>query len=137
MKTKTPPRSSGRGFTLIEVLIAMVLLAVGLLGLQSLGVSAVRSTALAERNSRSATTASQYLEEAIGEFRQGRVPAQLCRPLANGDSVSRSINISNAQRPEITVEITPVGSPAISYSITAHAFSPTPVTTEPAGDACP
>ena len=45
------------GFTLIEVVVAMVILALGLLGLEALGIGAARSIATADRQSGYATIA--------------------------------------------------------------------------------
>jgi type IV pilus modification protein PilV len=51
------------GFTLIEVLVAMVILSVGLLGLEALGIGAARSVVKAEDQTRMATAATRVMEE--------------------------------------------------------------------------
>jgi prepilin-type N-terminal cleavage/methylation domain-containing protein len=51
------------GFTLIEVLIAMLILSIGLLGLEALGIGATRATALAAKQSRYSTVAASAVEE--------------------------------------------------------------------------
>lgn len=53
---------SDAGFTLIEVLAAMVVLSVGLLGLEALGIGASRSLANAEAQSRYTTLATRAIE---------------------------------------------------------------------------
>lgn len=68
MATERPPHPEA-GFTLIEVLAAMVILAVGLLGLEALGISAARSIVIAERQSRFAATATRYMETEQAEIR--------------------------------------------------------------------
>jgi type IV pilus modification protein PilV len=59
-----PPREVG-GFTLIEVLVAMIILAVGLLGLQALAVTAVHGVGKGQQQSEYAVFASSLLEERI------------------------------------------------------------------------
>jgi len=59
------------GFTLIEVLIAMVILAVGLLALESLGIGAARMVARAERRSSYVAMATDTLERTLSRLREG------------------------------------------------------------------
>lgn len=63
------------GFTLIEVLVAMVILSVGLLGLEALAIGASRSVTLSAKQSRYATIASQRMEELKHSVRQGTTTA--------------------------------------------------------------
>jgi prepilin-type N-terminal cleavage/methylation domain-containing protein len=121
---------SASGFTLIEVLIALLILSVGLLGLEALGVVAVRSVALADRNSRSATLASLYLEDAVQHIRQGRRPAD-CNNLLllpSRDRVTRVVTISAAPNvlSQVTVTVTPEprGSTPRPYTVSSSVFSP-------------
>jgi prepilin-type N-terminal cleavage/methylation domain-containing protein len=65
------PRDAA-GFTLIEVLVAMIILAVGLLGLEALGIGAARAVSLAEKQSQYSTVASHHLEVALDSL---RIPA--------------------------------------------------------------
>jgi prepilin-type N-terminal cleavage/methylation domain-containing protein len=84
--------ASRDGFTLIEVLVAMVILAVGLLGLEALGIHAVRATAQADRTTRAAAVGMQHLEGAIQELR--RTPPKAPGTLdvtANGYRVQRGV----------------------------------------------
>jgi len=67
---KLRTRPSGReGFTLIEVLVAMVILAVGLLALESMGIGAARMVARADRQSEYTAMATADLEAALNQFR--------------------------------------------------------------------
>jgi type IV pilus assembly protein PilV len=59
------------GFSLIEVLIAMVILAVGLLGLEAMGVSAGKLSARADRRSLYAVAATDAMEKMLGTLREG------------------------------------------------------------------
>jgi prepilin-type N-terminal cleavage/methylation domain-containing protein len=75
-----PTRPAGRrdaraGFTLIEVLIALVILSVGLLGLEALGIGAARMVNLAQRESEWAALGTQYLEGALADLREGDAAA--------------------------------------------------------------
>ncbi len=58
------------GFTLIEVLVAMLILAVGLLGLEALGIGAARSIALAAEQSDAAMVATRVMEDRMLEIRR-------------------------------------------------------------------
>ena len=60
------------GFTLIEVLIAMVILSVGLLALEGVAVSAARMTASASRRSRYVEVATDTLERTLSRLREGQ-----------------------------------------------------------------
>jgi type IV pilus modification protein PilV len=58
------------GFTLIEVLVAMVILSIGLLGVEALGIGAARSVVRAEEQTRLATAATREMEEKQQEVRR-------------------------------------------------------------------
>lgn len=105
-----PPRRAAAGFTLIEVLVAMVVLGIGLLSVQALGVSAARSVMLAEKNSEFATVASTRLEAVLDTL--GRDPVATLVGCAVTDaeapipaaSVTRRVYYQNSRA--ISVEIT-------------------------------
>ena len=68
----TEPTRAGlgeEGFSLIEVVVAMVILAVGLLALEALGIGAARSINTANRQSELAVAATGALEARIREVR--------------------------------------------------------------------
>ncbi|HEV2145896.1 MAG TPA: prepilin-type N-terminal cleavage/methylation domain-containing protein [Longimicrobiaceae bacterium] len=60
---------SDDGFTLVEVLAAMMILAVGLLGLEALGIGASRMLVRAEKESRVSTLAATHLEAGLRQAR--------------------------------------------------------------------
>lgn len=96
------------GFTLIEVLVAMVILAVGLLSLEALGIGAARSIAVADRQSGYVTLASDSLESALHQLRSGSVPEQFCRTdLRFGDRLSRRVDTSNPLLARVEVRVIP------------------------------
>lgn len=67
------------GFTLIEVLIAMVILAIGLLAVEALGIGAARSVQRARVQSAYSALASDELEQAmvtIGQAPTGTIAAR-------------------------------------------------------------
>ena len=74
---RAPARQEG-GFTLIEVLAAMLILAVGLLGLEALGIGASRMVVRAEKESRFSTLASRQLEDAMRAVRQNPATGVSC-----------------------------------------------------------
>ncbi len=67
-KRRPSPRG---GFTLIEVLVAMVILAIGLLALEAMGIGAARMVARADQQSDYTALASAELENALNVYRQG------------------------------------------------------------------
>lgn len=96
------------GFTLVEVLIAMVILAVGLLGLEALAIGAARSVSLAERQSGFAVIAADSLESAMHQLRENQMPTQFCQSdLAFGDRLSRAVDASDPQLVTVTVSVLP------------------------------
>ncbi|MDY0190197.1 MAG: type IV pilus modification protein PilV [Desulfuromonas sp.] len=58
-------RKKDSGFTLIEVLIAMVIFAVGILGIAMMQLSAVRGNSVANRVSEASTLASDQIEQML------------------------------------------------------------------------
>jgi type IV pilus modification protein PilV len=62
--TEPTPRADA-GFSLIEVLIAMIILSVGLLALESLGIGAARTVRRAEVQSTYTATAQDLLEKTM------------------------------------------------------------------------
>lgn len=131
---------SEQGFTLIEVLIALVILAIGILGLEALGIYAVRAVAQADRNSRSAAVATLYLEDALQQIRTDRKPKSCTnKMLPNGDVVSRSVLVSAtfSVPSRVSVTVTPASRGRVEqpYTITGYGYTPTILTTD--GNACP
>jgi prepilin-type N-terminal cleavage/methylation domain-containing protein len=117
----------GAGFTLVEVLIALVLLAVGLLALQALSLVAVRSAALAEGNSRAAAVATRAVEHAVERLRSGELVGAATCTLPGGDEVARSVSVEQGlARLEITVVPRPRGVALQPYSVVTHVYWPEP-----------
>ena len=75
MDTERAPRSDA-GFTLIEVLIAMIILAVGLLALESLGIGAAASVRRADVRTTYTAMATDELETALNELNRSPVVVQ-------------------------------------------------------------
>jgi prepilin-type N-terminal cleavage/methylation domain-containing protein len=87
------------GFTLIEVLIAMVILSVGLLALEGMAVGAARTVAASSRRSVYAEAATDAMERTLGSLREGQA-------VAGGSSYLRDPSGANAA----TLIITAAGS---------------------------
>lgn len=106
----TRPRADA-GFSLIEVLVAMVILAVGLLGVEAMAIGASRQIGMANRTTQYTLIATQELETGLREARQGRQPQARRYALEGGGSVDV---VANPQvQPDagtmwqITVTVTP------------------------------
>jgi prepilin-type N-terminal cleavage/methylation domain-containing protein len=98
-----------QGFTLIEVLVAMIILSIGLMGLEALAIGAARSNAFADRQSRFTVDVSAELEQSIRVLR-GANPTTLqaaCIELPGQDTLSRAVDWSNARLPTVTVTYRP------------------------------
>ena len=105
-----PARTDRAGFTLIEVLIAMVVLAVGLLALESLAIGASRSIATANRMTEYTLIASQRLETVQERLRSGLAAPSSVQQLANGTTVQTVVqqNVQGAATLwTVTVTVTP------------------------------
>lgn len=104
-------RAAGEGgFTLIEVLIAMVILSVGLLGLEALGVGASRMVNRAERQGALVAVASDTLERTLSRIRTDANPAAL-------PDVNQAFLTS--RRDTIRVSVTGAGNRLRIVSVTA------------------
>lgn len=122
------------GFTLIEVLAAMLVLAVGLLGLQALGIGAARSVARADHQSELAEIATATIEERQQEIR--RNPASLVTgescETESGSGVTLCVDVQN----RTSAPALPAGSALVTvravhplmsrdtFSITSHVYDP-------------
>jgi type IV pilus assembly protein PilV len=89
-------RRHDAGFSLLEVLIAMVILTVGLLALEGLAVGAAKATASASRRSRYAEVATDTLERTMSRLSEGQGATTSSYYLTNPDG-------SNAAMVNITV----------------------------------
>jgi prepilin-type N-terminal cleavage/methylation domain-containing protein len=141
-------RSDSResGFALVEVLVAMVVLSIGLLGLNALAISAANSTARSERMSRATMAASEVIEVALFQLRSSTPPLpvqQVCRNpnFEDGDRVSLDVNASDPRRVQLRAVITAKprtqGAPAIADTIITYGYRDTDNAVVVTGSACP
>lgn len=123
---------------MIEVLVAMVILAVGLLGLQALGVGAVRMMARADTQTTYARLASQDLELALQEIRGGRIPQSKCEFLPGARArLSRIIGGLATRRPTVTVRVAAEGDGvAPPVELQGSVYTPDGLEGTDAGRAC-
>ena len=63
------------GYTLVEVVVALIILSVGLLGLEALGIGASRMVNRAQRQSEYTEAAANLVENAIATIRNNQTPA--------------------------------------------------------------
>ena len=131
------------GFTLIEVLIAMVILSIGLLGLEALGIGAARANSIAERQSNHAVIAADSLESALHQLRRPIpiLPAQFCQTnLEFGDRLSRQVDASNPLLVVVTVRVLSnqdsPNPPPEDFVATSSLYLSAPIGGTPAGQPC-
>lgn len=131
MDAKRAPRLPDGGFTLIEILIAMVLLGVGMLGLSALGVTSARTLAQAEVRTAYAITAADALEQAL--YRIRTEPGSVSSGVLSVDTLdSRDIVTTTVTRadPRWTVTVTVAASASSrsasisDYTISSDVFVP-------------
>lgn len=82
-----PPANAG--FSLLEVLVAMVILSVGLLALEGVAVGAARTSAHASRRSTYTAVATDALERTMSALREGQ--AQPASSIAISNTSGRTI----------------------------------------------
>ena len=113
------------GFTLIEVLIAMLILGVGLLGLEALGIGAARMVGRAERQGDYIAAASSRLETTMAAIRNtgGPTPPPLQTEEIPGAQLrTESTGIGRLWTVKVTV--TPTDSTHLrdTYVLTGNVF---------------
>ena len=126
------------GFTLVEVLAAMVILAVGLLALEALGIGAARSLALAETGNEVVAVGTTAMENA-----QQRVRRELATPpstVTTGESCQTqapsftvctavhtraSLGTIPSRNARVSVTVTTSRAGTVPFSITSYVFDPT------------
>lgn len=93
MNRQERPRAAGReGFTLVEVLVAMVILAIGLLALEALAIGSARMVARADRESQYTALATEHMERVLERIDQGQNPASDRVDEADGSVVQWVVN---------------------------------------------
>lgn len=125
------PAAEG-GFTLIEVLIAMLILAIGLLGLEALGIGAARSIARADNQSEMTLLAGRVMEDRILEIRRAPGVVNTSRVCAEEaetglhvcSQVSTQATLpsvpANSARIDVTVQDAPDG--PVRFNLASHVF---------------
>jgi type IV pilus assembly protein PilV len=123
--------AASAGFSLIEVLIAMVILSVGLLALEGLSIGAARTTAHASRRSLYTEQATDALERSLSALREGQAVAggDVDVKNASGKKVA-TLSLSTAstnlltspavpmRRWDVTVRVIPVKTTELTDSVT-------------------
>jgi type IV pilus modification protein PilV len=121
--TEPSPRADA-GFSLIEVLIAMIILSVGLLALESLGIGAARSVRRAQVQSNYSATAQSLMERTL--VRIGTAPdvaiADTSYTGSSGERVFRTASFSTVTG---TTRNYVAGTTLKSWTVTVRVLPPT------------
>lgn len=142
MRTDLSVERSSAGFTLIEVLVAMLILAIGFLGLEALGIGAAKSVAMANRQSQYAKVTSDSLESAMHQLRAGTIPSNFCIDLPRGDRLSRRVTMPAAEPwiAAVAVRAIPAaaaaGVPRDPFEISSSVYLPTIIPGSANGSPC-
>lgn len=120
------------GFTLIEVLVAMLVLAVGLLGLEALAIGAARSIAQADRQSEFTLAASRAMEDRILEIRRTAPAvstAESCRPdealryqICSRVETRAELPALPERTARVTVSVREGGEGTVRFNLVSHVF---------------
>lgn len=105
MFTKQNPRGD-EGFTLYEVLAAMIILAVGMLALEAMGIGAARAVARADLQSEYTAVATTEVEQVVAQIAQ------------NGNPVSGSSTLEGATVARVVTRSTSGGRDVYTVSVT-------------------
>jgi hypothetical protein len=87
---------------MVEVLMALVIFAIGFLALQALSIGAIRMVARADRQAELSMFASQEIESAMQTIRDGQTPQSGCTTLGAA-VLSRHVEALNTSTPQVTV----------------------------------
>lgn len=128
--TNDPARLRSRdGFTLIEVLAAMMILTVGLLGLEALGIGASRLIVRAEKESRVSTLAARSLEQGLLQVRTNPAVGYSCAEQDPGrDTVCVAVETvagaANTRRVTVTVRAKRGAVPIEPFVMSSTVYDP-------------
>jgi type IV pilus assembly protein PilV len=89
---------TNQGFTLLEVLVAMVILSVGAMGLASLQIGMIKANAYAKRR----TVATNVAQTQVERVRQG----QACVPTQNSLNPYYAVSCATVAGPNGTQDVT-------------------------------
>jgi type IV pilus modification protein PilV len=104
--TDPRPRTGREGFTLVEVLVAMVILAIGLLALEAMGIGAARAVSRADMQSEYTALATDRMERAISLIRQGQAVAGLDTVTREATLTTNVVQAAAGTRTSFTVTVT-------------------------------
>ena len=136
MTSEQPMLQREEGFTLIEVLVAMVILAVGLLGLEALSIGAARTLAIAETGNEMVAAGTAAMEKAQQAVHRELAVTPVvistgenCEPLTSLTvcaSVDTRATLSTlpARNARVTVTVTPARAGSDPFTITSYVFDP-------------
>ena len=126
---RTPPRAPRRprgadGFTLVEVMIAMVILAVGLMSLEALGIGAARLVGRSERQGDYMVQATSRLESTMAQIRRNTPAAD--PPADRVEQITgaslRTQAAAAGRLWTVTVTVTPAGRANEAFVLTGNVF---------------
>lgn len=124
------------GVTLIEVMVALLVVTVGLLSLQGLGIGAVRALVVADRQTAMTILMADSLESALAQLRRGVIPDEFCVETPWGDRVSGSVEVSVTLATVSVHVVRETDDSPGPYRMSSAVFLPEPLEGADAGGAC-
>jgi prepilin-type N-terminal cleavage/methylation domain-containing protein len=123
---RQPPTNNSQGFTLLEVLIVIAVLAIGILAVMTMQISATNSNANARRMTEGANYLSSAFEwlmleeydDAAAIYDMGPDPD----PPYTAQNVVAAGPIPNTQQVDVTVDLGPLGRPLTATYYKADPF---------------
>jgi prepilin-type N-terminal cleavage/methylation domain-containing protein len=124
-RTRTTPAQAG--FTLIEVLMAMVILSVGLLSLMPLGATGLTMVALADQRTERTMEAASHMDRSMLQLRSTGALADSSWTLPSGDKIVRTASrAADTKVWAVSVQVAPgtAVNGARALTLTNHVFLP-------------